>query len=185
MNDTTRNIGSVLGVAVLGSVTASVFAARMAAAHPCGHPVAAHLTGAAISSIGAVAATAHRLPAAVAAPLMHTADGAFVAGADRAALAGAIATALAPWPLPGAAFALNRLANRTAPVSAGAVSCVCARNVILTMRLRIPEAARRAPPGGTIVTSRVHLNTRAFGTDVTAGKTWGHHGGSGTSAGRG
>ena len=91
VNDTTRNIGSVLGVAVLGSVTASVFAARMAGA---AHPVAVHLTGAAISSIGAVAATAHRLPAAAAAPLMHTADGAFVAGADRAALAAAIATAL-------------------------------------------------------------------------------------------
>ena len=91
MNDTTRNIGSVLGVAVLGSVTASVFAARMAGA---AHPAAAHLTGAAISSIGAVAATAHRLPAAAAAPLMHTADGAFVAGADRAALAAAIAIAL-------------------------------------------------------------------------------------------
>ena len=60
MNDTTRNIGSVLGVAVLGSV----------------------------------AATGHRLPATVAAPLMHSADGAFVAGADRAALAAAIATAL-------------------------------------------------------------------------------------------
>ena len=108
VNDTTRNIGSVLGVAVLGSVTASVFAARMAgAAHPvAGHPVTGHLTGAAISSIGAVAATAHRLPAAVAAPLMHTADGAFVAGADRAALAGAIATAL------GAVAAYRALRSR-------------------------------------------------------------------------
>ena len=78
-----------------------------AAAHPvAGHPVAAHLTGAAISSIGAVAATAHRLPAAVAAPLMHSADGAFVAGADRAALAGAIATAL------GAVAAYRALRSR-------------------------------------------------------------------------
>ena len=58
MNDTTRNIGSVLGVAILGSITASVFAARMAgAARPVTGHITGHITGAAISSIGAVAAT--------------------------------------------------------------------------------------------------------------------------------
>ena len=95
VNDTTRNIGSVLGVAILGSITASVFAARMAgAARPVTGHITGHITGAAISSIGAVAATVHRLPAAAAAPLLHTADSAFIAGADRAALAAAIASAL-------------------------------------------------------------------------------------------
>ena len=117
------------------------------AAHPvAGHPVTGHLTGAAISSIGAVATTAHRLPAAVAAPLMHSADGAFVAGVPRCPRRGHRHRPGRRGRVPGAAFALNRLANRTAPVCAGAVSCLYARNVILTMRLRILEAARRAPP---------------------------------------
>ena len=106
VNDTTRNIGSVLGVAVLGSITASVFAARMTSAIS---PVTAHLTGAAghpaTSSIAA-AAIAHRIPAAAAAPLLHTADAAFIAGAGRAALAAAIATTL------GAAVAYRALRSR-------------------------------------------------------------------------
>ena len=93
VNDTTRNIGSVLGVAVLGSIATSVFAARMTSA---GRGATAHLPGAAghaaTSSLGAIAATAHRIPATAAAPLLHTADTAFVAGASRAALAAAVAT---------------------------------------------------------------------------------------------
>jgi EmrB/QacA subfamily drug resistance transporter len=95
VNDTTRNIGSVLGVAVLGSITASVFAARMTSA---AHAVSAHIAGAAghaaTSSIGAVVATAHHIPATLAAPLVHTADAAFVAATARAAIAAAIVTAI-------------------------------------------------------------------------------------------
>jgi EmrB/QacA subfamily drug resistance transporter len=106
VNDTTRNIGSVLGVAVLGSITASIFAARMTgSARP-----AAHLTAAASHmaspSIGAVAAAAHRIPAAAAAPLLRTAGTAFTAGASHAALAAAVATAL------GAAVAHRALRSR-------------------------------------------------------------------------
>jgi EmrB/QacA subfamily drug resistance transporter len=101
VNDTTRNVGSVLGVAILGSITASVFAARMAGAV---RPAAAHITGSAASSIGAVVATARRIPAA--ASLVHPADAAFVAGAGRAALAAAIATAV------GAAIAYRALHSR-------------------------------------------------------------------------
>jgi EmrB/QacA subfamily drug resistance transporter len=107
VNDTTRNIGSVLGVAVLGSITASVFAARMSGAV---HAVAAHIASAAgpaaTSSIGAVAATAHRIPAAAAAPLLHSADAAFVAASSRAALAAAAATAI------GAVVAFRALRSR-------------------------------------------------------------------------
>ena len=45
VNDTTRNMGSVLGVAVFGSITASVFAGRM---------------GSSIGSLGTAAAAAHQ-----------------------------------------------------------------------------------------------------------------------------
>jgi len=84
VNDTTRNMGSVLGVAVFGSITASVFASRMA-----------HLAHGTAGSLGAAAAAAHRAGGAYGAHgtvLLHAIDGAFVTGADRAVLAGAAAT---------------------------------------------------------------------------------------------
>ena len=81
VNDTTRNMGSVLGVAVIGSVTASVFASRMA-----------HLAHGTVGSVGAAAVAAHRAGGAHGADVLHAAASAFVAGADRAVLAGAIAT---------------------------------------------------------------------------------------------
>jgi hypothetical protein len=112
VNDTTRNMGSVLGVAVIGSITASVFASRMA-----------HLAHGTAVSLGAAAAAAHHAGGAYGTALLHETAGAFVTGADRAVLAGAIAT------LAGAAIAARTLrsARRTAvpagapvPVSAGA-----------------------------------------------------------------
>jgi predicted MFS family arabinose efflux permease len=81
VNDTTRNMGSVLGVAVMGSITASVFASRMA-----------HLAHGTAGSLGAAAAVAHHAGGTYGMALRHAVDGAFVAGADRAVLAGAIAT---------------------------------------------------------------------------------------------
>jgi EmrB/QacA subfamily drug resistance transporter len=80
INDTTRNMGSVLGVAVIGSITASVFAGRMA-----------HLGHGSIGSVGAAAGVAHRAGGAYGAEVLHTAASAFVTGADRAVLAAAVA----------------------------------------------------------------------------------------------
>jgi fucose permease len=79
VNDTTRNMGSVLGVAVFGSISASVFASRMAAAH------------ATATSVGAAAMMAHKAGGSYGADLMHNAASAFVSGANHAAIAGAIA----------------------------------------------------------------------------------------------
>jgi EmrB/QacA subfamily drug resistance transporter len=76
VNDTTRNMGSVLGVAVFGSITASVFASHM---------------GSAVGSLGAAAAAAHQPGSGV--DVLHAAASAFVTGADRAVLAGAIVVA--------------------------------------------------------------------------------------------
>ena len=80
VSDTTRNIGTVLGVAVTGSVAASVFSARMAATHSPARTIAA------------VGQLAHGTPAAMS--LLHTASDAFVAGADRGALVAAAITAV-------------------------------------------------------------------------------------------
>ena len=81
VNDTTRNMGSVLGVAVFGSIAASVFASRMTGS-----------LGSA-GSVGAAAAAAHHAGGAAGAAMLHTVAGAFVAGADRAVLAGVIVAA--------------------------------------------------------------------------------------------
>ena len=75
VNDTTRNMGSVLGVAVFGSITASVFASRM---------------GGFGGSLGTATAAGHRPGGAA---VLHAAADAFVTGADRAVLAGAIVVA--------------------------------------------------------------------------------------------
>jgi hypothetical protein len=83
VNDTTRNMGSVLGVAVIGSITSSVFASRMA------HVFGPHGPA---GSLGAAAVAAHRAGGAQGAALVHAIDAAFVSGVDRAVLAGAIAT---------------------------------------------------------------------------------------------
>ena len=82
VNDTTRNMGSVLGVAVLGSIAASVFASRMAGS-----------LGSA-GSLGAAVTAAHHAGGASGAAVLHTVADAFVAGADRAVLAGVIVAAV-------------------------------------------------------------------------------------------
>jgi EmrB/QacA subfamily drug resistance transporter len=89
VNDTARNLGSVLGVAVAGSVTASVYASHMTAAGASG-------------SIGAAAGIAAHAGGVQGAALLHTASAAFISGADRSVLiaailmsAGAIAAAYA------------------------------------------------------------------------------------------
>jgi hypothetical protein len=70
-------------VAVIGSITSSVFASRMA------HVFGPHGSA---GSLGAAATAAHRAGGAQGAALVHAIDAAFVSGVDRAVLAGAIAT---------------------------------------------------------------------------------------------
>jgi EmrB/QacA subfamily drug resistance transporter len=79
VNDTTRNMGSVLGVAVFGSIAASVFASRL------GGSLGSH------GSLGAAVAAGHRAGGASGAAVLHAAANAFVTGADRAVLAGVVA----------------------------------------------------------------------------------------------
>ena len=76
-------MGSVLGVAVFGSIAASVFASRTA-----------DVAGGSLGSIGAAAtAAAHHAGGVSGEALLHAAASAFVTGADRAVLAGVIAAA--------------------------------------------------------------------------------------------
>jgi len=88
VNDATRNLGSVLGVAVIGSVAASAYASHLGAFHVAG-PAA---TAIARQSLGAAAAIARNVGGPHGADLFHTAAAAFVTGADRGVLVAAAAT---------------------------------------------------------------------------------------------
>ncbi len=81
INDSTRNLGSVLGVAIIGSIATSAYT------HALGGAAAGHTMG------QAVALAHHGGPARQA--IFASAARAFIHGADLGILAGAAATALA------------------------------------------------------------------------------------------
>jgi len=96
VNDSTRLIGGTLGVAVLGSVYASVYGARLTATIPAAVPgraaAAAHQSvGAAYAAAGKIAALGHP---ALGLALQHAATNAFLRGLTIAVLvAGGVAAA--------------------------------------------------------------------------------------------
>jgi Na+/melibiose symporter-like transporter len=92
MNDTTRELGAALGVAVLGSVAASRYSAGIADAI-AGLPADAQ--AAAGASLGGALQTAARLPQELGAELASAAEHAFVSGIHVAAITGAVLAAAA------------------------------------------------------------------------------------------
>jgi len=85
INDTTRNLGSVLGIAVIGSIVTSAY--KTALPHLDGH-----IGQVARESVGAATQIAHRLPAPLGQQLASAAHHAFVHAADRGLLATALIT---------------------------------------------------------------------------------------------
>ena len=92
MNDATRELGAALGVAVLGSVAASRYAAGITDAISSLPAVEKAAAGA---SLGAALQTAARLPAQAAAELTSAAENAFVSGIHLVAIVGAVLAASA------------------------------------------------------------------------------------------
>jgi len=88
VNDATRNLGSVLGVAVVGSIAASAYASHLGAFQVVG-PAADTV---ARQSVGAAAAIARHIGGPHGTALFHTAAAAFVTGADHGVLVAAAAT---------------------------------------------------------------------------------------------
>jgi EmrB/QacA subfamily drug resistance transporter len=127
VNDATREIGGTLGVAVLGSVYASLYAHHLVGTLAGRLP--APLLRQAQSSFGAGRAIAARLPGAAQPALAHTVDNAFMAGLHAACLvasvvclagASAAAVLLPSRPRPMSQPAATRAATRaTSPRSAG------------------------------------------------------------------
>jgi EmrB/QacA subfamily drug resistance transporter len=83
VNDTTRSLGGALGVAVMGSVAASVFASRL---HPALVHVPAPYAAEASSSVGAAIAVGQHAPAPFGQSLIEAARQAFISGSDHATL---------------------------------------------------------------------------------------------------
>jgi AcrR family transcriptional regulator len=102
MNDTTREVGGALGVAVMGSVTTALYGDRLASSATFDkvHQVNAAAADAARESVGAAALVAEKLPAATAASLVDTANRAFVHALSVSVLVAAVvafAGALVAW----------------------------------------------------------------------------------------
>ena len=101
VNDTTRELGGALGVAVFGSLVASTFHSQLISR-------VSGVTGAASRSIGAALQHAATLPAARATTVAHAARESFVSGFDStlvvAVVVSLVAAALIAWllrPVPG------------------------------------------------------------------------------------
>jgi EmrB/QacA subfamily drug resistance transporter len=90
VNDTTRSLGGALGVAIMGSVAASLFASRML---PALTHLPATVAAQAKSSVGAAVTVGQHAPGSTGHNLVDAARQAFVTGSDRAMLI-AVAAAL-------------------------------------------------------------------------------------------
>jgi hypothetical protein len=123
MNDTTRELGGALGIAVLGSVTAGQYASHLGAAVrglPAGAAAVARS-----SLAGALATAAQAGPAGT--PVVQAAKAAWMSGLTTAMAVGAVIIAAAatvawfglPRPQPASAPAVEALDGETArPVAA-------------------------------------------------------------------
>jgi EmrB/QacA subfamily drug resistance transporter len=90
VNDTTRSLGGALGVAIMGSVAASIFARHL---QPRLHGVPDSVAVQVKSSVGAAVTVGQHAPAPIGSNLVEAARQAFITGADHAMLV-AVAAAL-------------------------------------------------------------------------------------------
>jgi EmrB/QacA subfamily drug resistance transporter len=114
-NDTTRELGSALGIAVLGSLLASTYRDALAsrlAEMPGAASLPASVTGAARDSIGSATVAAAQLGGQSGQLVLEASRQAFVSGLSAASLAGAIVVAA------GAAVVLHWLPGRSAAKAA-------------------------------------------------------------------
>jgi hypothetical protein len=122
VNDTTRELGGALGVAIVGSVASSLFATRM-------RPALAHMpapyAAQAKASVGAAVTIGRHVPGPLGQQLVDTARHTFISGADQAMFvavaAGLLGAAAAALFLPARARAeatVSEIAEAPAPAPA-------------------------------------------------------------------
>jgi EmrB/QacA subfamily drug resistance transporter len=117
VNDTTRELGGAIGVAVLGSVANSLFGGHMASVL---HGLPAGVSAQARTSVGAAVTFGQQTPGSAGQALVNGARHAFLSGADRAVLvavgAATVGAIIAAIFLPARAEAEQAPAPVTAPV---------------------------------------------------------------------
>jgi AcrR family transcriptional regulator len=135
VNDTTREIGGALGVAILGSITASSYTAAITASPVYAAAAQQSPQGAAAlkDSVGSAALVAAQLPADMAKVVTATANAAFVHALDHTVVVGAIVALL------GAAVAAIFLPARPAPADAGLADV---DQLVITAAKRLPPDSR-------------------------------------------
>jgi MFS family permease len=123
-NDTTRELGGALGVAVLGSIGASAYTSNLAEVLPPGLPAA--VRDGAEASIGAAVQISSRLPGSIGTDLAHAAKVAFVDATSEALLIGAavvfIASILVARYMPAAAAIPGTAPAHGSPLADDAVA---------------------------------------------------------------
>ena len=144
VNDTTREVGGALGVAILGSITASSYAASMSAS-PVYKAAASQsaAAGAAIKdSVGGAAEVASRLPPNLATAVTHASNTAFVDALTHTVLIAAVIA------LAGAVIALIFLPSR--PLVAGqGVDDIS--DIVVATAQRIPSDGRPRDVTGAVL----------------------------------
>jgi EmrB/QacA subfamily drug resistance transporter len=93
VNDTTRQVGGAVGVAVIGSVFSSIYGSKIVAALQ-GKPVPANAVALAKSSLGAALQAAQHFPAAAARTFVALAKTSFIEGFHSGLYVGAAASAV-------------------------------------------------------------------------------------------
>jgi EmrB/QacA subfamily drug resistance transporter len=91
VNDTTRSLGGALGVAIMGSVAASLFASHI---RPALANLPAQFATEARESVGAAVTVGHHAPGSAGPSLVEAARQAFISGSDRAMLVAVAAAVL-------------------------------------------------------------------------------------------
>jgi len=95
VNDTTRQVGGALGVAVIGSLMTTIYGPRLASAlDAAGLPLPAPVLARAESGLGFALAIAEQAPPAVGATITAAARSAFVSGLHGGAIVAAVASFL-------------------------------------------------------------------------------------------
>jgi Na+/melibiose symporter-like transporter len=121
-NDTTRELGGALGVAVLGSIAGSAYTSRLADAVPDGLPRA--VANVAETSVGAAVQVSQSLPAGLGTSLQAAAKSAFVGATSEAMLIAAgvvfLAAALVARYMPSASVVHDAAPQRVPETDAAA-----------------------------------------------------------------
>ena len=146
VNDTTREIGGALGVAILGSIATAAYGSRIR-----GNPDFATLQAASPEaaqavedSVGSAAIVAARLPAAAGRAVSSAANDAFIHGIDRSVLVGAIVALL------GAAVAYLFLPARARAEAAEAPADERVEGLVGGAALRLGPEQRRGLAEATL-----------------------------------